>query len=350
MSEPQAGSGVEGDRGSWYELAERWGLFVPIGLVSSVARSVPGSVDELADRGRTEVGHLLERIEMKVRTARVVGQFAAPRVRQVLSDRVDERRVARRGPRPGPTPRRTRSSSRPGPCGAAPASSWRTPARRRRRPPSTPAPPYGRVATGHRAAPPPRPARPAARAAEAARASVAAAPGRPPIPPATSDAGRGGAADRRATTSWAPRRSSPASRGLAPAELEAVRRYEVSRPPAPHDPDADPAADHRDDDRARPASSAGGPVDARVDARARPGGGPRTSRPSWGSEPRAPSSRPFRGGGAVGGTESLPSRSRESYGRLLGVVRRPRRRGAARRRGARVRGGGGPVPSATAVA
>jgi hypothetical protein len=95
MSDATRASGGDG-RGPWIHVAERYGLFLPIGLVASVARSVPASVDELADRGRAEVGHLVERIEMKVRTARVIGQFAAPRVRRVITDRVDQQWVARR--------------------------------------------------------------------------------------------------------------------------------------------------------------------------------------------------------------------------------------------------------------
>jgi hypothetical protein len=95
MSDATRANEADG-RGPWIDVAERYGLFLPIGLVASVARSVPASVDELADRGRAEVGHLVERIEMKVRTARVIGQFAAPRVRRVITDRVDQQRVARR--------------------------------------------------------------------------------------------------------------------------------------------------------------------------------------------------------------------------------------------------------------
>jgi hypothetical protein len=96
MDERSGPDGDLADRGPWFELAERYGLFVPVGLVVSVARAVPGSVDELADRGRAEVTHLVERVEMKVRTARVIGQFAAPRVRRAITDRIDQQRAARR--------------------------------------------------------------------------------------------------------------------------------------------------------------------------------------------------------------------------------------------------------------
>ncbi len=182
---------------NWIDLAERYGLFVPVGLVASVARSVPGSLDELADRGRAEVGHLVERVEMKVRTARVIGQFAAPRVRRAITDRVDQQRADRRAADRAATARAADVAGAEvepfvAPAPAAPAA----PA------PATPAP-------GATAVPEPRPAREASVGAE-------------PAAPAAGDLPIDGY-DQLGASQIVARLD-----GLGPAELDSVRRYELA--------------------------------------------------------------------------------------------------------------------------
>jgi hypothetical protein len=201
-------AGHEDPRGPLVELVERYGLFVPVGFVASVARSVPGSVDELADRGRAEVLQIVERLEMQIRTARVLGQFAAPRVRHVLAERLEQQRAARAAAaptRPRPRPE-SRPESRP-----APRSAPRSAPPSEAAPAAEPSPPP----TGA-----PRTTRPGPR--PAGRRTPA---GRPASPAETTRAGQLPIEgyDQLGASQIVARLD-----GLTPGELESVRTYEQS--------------------------------------------------------------------------------------------------------------------------
>jgi hypothetical protein len=225
MSEPQAsrsGRGQVDDRAEWLDRAERWGVFVPIGLVASVARSVPGSVDEVAERGRAEVLHLVERVEMKVRTARVVGQFAAPRVRRVITDRVDRQRADRRAAarrhaaaQETATDDERRTASEPPPATGT-ADTPAGPGPRATRPPRQPRSPRPPVPeTGHD---PTEPVSETATPETAAPETVAPET----VAPAAAELPIDGYDQLGASQIVAH------LDGLGPAELDAVRRYELA--------------------------------------------------------------------------------------------------------------------------
>jgi hypothetical protein len=66
---------------------EHYAVHLPVGLVIGIVEAIPGA----AQRGEQELTRLVERIEMQVRTAKVVGQFSAPRLRRMVADQLEQR-------------------------------------------------------------------------------------------------------------------------------------------------------------------------------------------------------------------------------------------------------------------
>ncbi len=66
---------------------ERYAVHLPVGLMIGVIESLP----DAADRGQRELARLAERVEMQLRTAKVVGQFSAPHLRRLAADALEGR-------------------------------------------------------------------------------------------------------------------------------------------------------------------------------------------------------------------------------------------------------------------
>lgn len=218
-------------------------VYAPAGLILTVVEELP----ELADKGR-------RRIEGRMTTARVVGQFAVQFARQQVAQRRDggwlpgtpwarpggsptgtaaaaagEGEPAPSGPLSGPLPAPEEAGPLPAPeeVGLAPVIE----ARARRAAPASRAAggaprrsPVGAGASTRRA-----PVRAASRAAGASRASATARPGRTGASAADeAAAGDGGSLGIPGYDSLSASQVVQRLAGLTPAELQEVRRHETA--------------------------------------------------------------------------------------------------------------------------
>ncbi len=109
-------------------LIERYALHLPVGLVIGVIEALP----DAAERGERELARVVERVEMQLRTAKVVGQFSAPRLRRLVADHLEGRLEQMRAPSSPSSPSSpTEESMVPSDAEGAPSTTEPSPDSRR---------------------------------------------------------------------------------------------------------------------------------------------------------------------------------------------------------------------------